>query len=106
MVTPPALRAATEALLQLQTNKSGHVDPKPRQASFSTELAKQLGQQTTHAQNHTLINSLGRPVVYIPLATEAGISGPTNPTTQRREKKARNAKAAASYRSAPAPLSK
>ncbi len=106
MVTPPALRAATAALLQLQTNKNGHLTPQLGKASFSTELAKQLGQQTVHAQNHTLINSLGRPIAFIPLAAEAGISAPATSSTQRRAKKAKSAKASASYNSASLPFPK
>lgn len=88
MVTPPALRAATEALLQLQQNKN----PAPtnslhRPKMFAEELARQIGQQSSAQQNNAMLTQLGRPIVFLPIASEASAQGAATSTTQRRSKK-------------------
>lgn len=96
MVTPPALQAATEALLQLQTKKITQTSGTQTKSLFNTELARQFAATSAQSQSQTLTSGIGRSVVFIPLAVEASIQASASCATQRRNKKTKPPKTSSS----------
>lgn len=93
MVTPPALQAATKALLQLQqSTKLQHAHTGASKPNFSAELTRHLAAQSVQSQTQALVSGLARPIVFIPMAAEIGAASSSACTTQRRSKKQKDAK--------------
>jgi len=86
MVVSPALRAASQALLQLQSLTNTQIKL-TNSTFFKDEVTQRLGQHTLSTQNITLINTAARPVAFIPLLAEMCTQASPQSTTQRRTKK-------------------